>query len=206
MASAMLCGGAVMLKAACLAALLLAACGSSLVGPDGSATGTGGTGGETACQAAIAVDHTCATDSDCVAVAHTTNCCGQAVFIGIRASEQARFNAFEAQCDAAYPACGCAAGQPMTEDGSLVRFGDPAAAMCLLGRCTSYVPACGNPCSSQTTCFTCTNHGATFAACTRMCTTSADCTDQSMPLCQFGQTGNAIGMFCTGASVACDTQ
>jgi len=79
----MLCGGAVMLKAACLAALLLAACGSSLVGPDGSATGTGGTGGETACQAAIAVDHTCATDSDCVAVAHTTNCCGQAVSPGL---------------------------------------------------------------------------------------------------------------------------
>src|SRR6476659_10525183 len=97
-----------------LLVLSAGACGSgSLVGPDG-----GGTGGSGACQAVLALDRSCATSADCVAVSHTTNCCGQEQVFGLRATEQAHFATLEAQCDPTYPACGCAAQQPFVDDGS----------------------------------------------------------------------------------------
>src|SRR3954462_5032479 len=86
-----------------------AACGSgSLGGPDGG----GGAGGTGACQAVLALDRSCSTSGDCVAVSHTTHCCGKEQIFGLRAPEQARFATLEAQCDPPYPACGCAAQQP----------------------------------------------------------------------------------------------
>src|SRR5204862_1041822 len=57
--------------------LMLAACGSGTLTLDGGPTGTGGTNGVAACQMALAVDRSCTTASDCVAVSHTSNCCGQ---------------------------------------------------------------------------------------------------------------------------------
>ena len=75
-----------------LLVLSAGACGSnSLGGLDG--------GGSGACQAVLALDRSCTTSADCVAVSHTTNCCGQEQVFGLRASEQARFSTLEAQCD-----------------------------------------------------------------------------------------------------------
>ena len=179
------------------------ACGSgSLGGPDGG----GGTGGSGACQAVLALDRSCTTSADCVAVSHTTNCCGQEQIFGLRATEQARFTTLEAQCDPTYPACGCAAQQPFVDDGSQVRFQGTAGVACVQGKCTTFVPECGAPCATGTTCFSCTNHGSMFAACTTTCTGSVDCHDAALPLCQSGSTGNTYGMFCTASNVACDTQ
>jgi hypothetical protein len=182
--------------APCLVALLLAACGSG---------GTGG-GGQAACQAVVALDRSCATAADCVAVTHTTSCCGQAVFMGIRSSEQARYQTLEPQCDATYPACGCAAGPPTTDDGSQLRFDGTPGVTCAQGRCTTFVPDCAGPCAAGTTCFSCANGASQFAACTTSCTASTDCLDPALPLCQMGSSGNTYGMFCTASGVACDTR
>jgi len=186
--------------------LALAACGSGTLVVDGGPTGTGGAGGAAACQMALAVDRSCATASDCVAVSHTSNCCGQAVVIGIRVSSQSAFQTLEAQCDATYPACGCAAGQPTTDDGSRLAFSGTAGVTCLQGKCTTFVPDCNGPCPTGTTCFSCASHASLFAACTNACTTSTDCHDPALPLCQTGTTGNTYGMYCTAAGVGCDTQ
>jgi hypothetical protein len=72
-------------------------------GGAGGATGGGGAGGTSPCQAVLALDRSCTTPADCFAGAHTTDCCGNAQFIGFRTSEQARFQTLEAQCDATYP-------------------------------------------------------------------------------------------------------
>ena len=57
------------------------ACGSSsLGGPDGG----GAAGGSGSCQAVLALDRSCASSADCVAVSHTTNCCGQEQIFGLR--------------------------------------------------------------------------------------------------------------------------
>src|SRR6188768_3243043 len=131
-------------------ALLLAfsagACGSStLGGPDGGAGGAGGAA-DGPCQAAVALDRSCASAADCVPVMHTINCCGQAQAIGIHASELQRFTALEAQCNATYPACGCAAQQPYADDGSRLRFEDTAGVACVAGLCSTFVQDCGGPC------------------------------------------------------------
>jgi hypothetical protein len=49
-------------------------------------------------------------------------------------------------------------------------------------------------------------HALNFAACTTMCTASTDCHDSTLPMCQFGSSGNTPGMFCTASGVACDTK
>jgi len=185
--------------------LLFAACGSGTLTADGGPMGTGGTGGAAACQMALAVDRSCTSASDCVAVSHTSNCCGQAQMIGIRTSAQSAFQTLEAQCDATYPACGCAAGQPTTDDGSRIKFDGAAGVACEQGKCTTFVPDCGGPCAAGTTCFSCANHAVMFAACTTACTASGDCHDPALPLCQMCSTGNTYGMYCTAANVACDT-
>jgi hypothetical protein len=182
-----------------LTALTLAACGSSaLTQPDGGGTG--------ACQAVVALDRSCTTDTDCVGVAHTSSCCGSVVFIGIRQSEQARYQTLEAQCDAGYPACGCAAGPPTTDDGSQLRFDGTPGVTCVQGKCSTFVPECAAPCANGTTCFSCANGPSLFAACTTACTASGDCHDPALPLCQMGSSGNTSGMYCTASGVACDTR
>jgi len=194
------------LNAVILLCFSAGACGSgTLVGDDGGG-GTGGGGGASACAAVVALERSCTATADCVAVLHTINCCGQGRFIGIRASEQARYQVLEPQCDQTYPACGCAAQQPFTDDGSSLRFGDAAGVACVEGVCTTYVPACRGPCRAGTTCFSCSNLSSVYAECTTACANSGECTDATLPLCQSGASGNTQGMFCTAAGVACDTR
>jgi hypothetical protein len=181
--------------------------GATGSGGGGGASGAGGAGGATSpCQAVLALDRSCTTAADCFAGAHVTNCCGQMHFVGFRTSERTQFQTLEAQCDATYPACGCAAGQPTTDDGSRLRFDGQPGVTCLQGTCTTFVPDCGKPCATGTTCFSCSNHSSVFAACTTMCTGNTDCHDPSLPLCQNGSSGNTSGMFCTASNVACDTK
>ena len=45
-----------------------------------------------------------------------------------------QFQTLEAQCDATYPACGCAARQPTADDGSRLRFTEQAGVTCLAGQ------------------------------------------------------------------------
>jgi hypothetical protein len=181
-------------------------------GSAGSAgsTGGGGAGGTTSpCQAVLALDRSCTTAADCFAGAHTSNCCGQVQFIGFRNSVKTQFQTLEAQCDATYPACGCAAGQPTADDGSRLRFGDQASqagVTCLQGKCTTFVPDCGQPCGAGTTCFSCISRNTNFAACTTMCADNNSCLDPTLPRCQMGSSGNVSGMYCTAANVGCDTK
>jgi hypothetical protein len=176
----------------------------------GGSTGGGGAGGTTSpCQAVLALDRSCTTTADCFAGAHTSNCCGQVQFIGFRNSVKTQLQTLEAQCDATYPACGCAAGQPTADDGSRLRFGaqaSQAGVTCLQGKCTTFVPDCGQPCGAGTTCFSCISKPTMFAACTTMCTDSNACLDPALPLCQMGTSGNTSGKFCTASNVACDTK
>jgi hypothetical protein len=173
----------------------------------GGSTDSGGAGGTTSpCQAVLALDRSCSTASDCFAGKHVSNCCGQAQFIGFNNSEKAAFQTLEAQCDATYPACGCAAGQPTADDGSGLRLTTQAGVTCLQGKCTTFVPDCGQPCGAGTTCFSCVSHLQNFAACTTMCTDSTACSDPTLPLCQMGSSGNTSGTFCTAANIRCDTK
>jgi hypothetical protein len=176
-------------------------------GSSGGSTGGGGAGGTTSpCQAVLGLDRSCTTAADCFAGAHTTNCCGQVQFVGFRNSVKTQFQTLEAQCDATYPACDCATGQPTADDGSRLRFNDQAGVTCVQGKCTTFVPDCGQPCAAGTTCFSCANRTQMFAACTTMCADSNGCTDATLPLCQMGTSGNTSGKFCTAANVACDTR
>src|SRR5262245_56782819 len=88
-------------------ALTTVACGSSASQTDG---------GTAACQQISALDRSCTTTTDCIAVLHTTSCCGSQAWLGLRATEGQRFTMLEPACDATYPACGCAAGPPTTDD------------------------------------------------------------------------------------------
>jgi hypothetical protein len=174
-------------------------------GSAGTGGATGGVGGATSpCQAVIALDRSCSSAADCFAGAHTTDCCGNAQFIGFRTSEQARFQTLEAQCDATYPACGCPAGPPTADDGSRLRFSQQAGVTCLQGKCTTFVPDCGQPCAAGTTCFSCASKPSMFASCTTMCADSNACPDPTLPLCQMGSSGNVSGKYCTAANVTCD--
>ncbi len=180
--------------------------GSGAAGQGGAAGGTGGSGGATACQAIAALDRSCSTDTDCVAVKHVANCCGTVRVTGLRASEEATFQQLESTCDGSYPACGCATGPTTTDDGSTIKAVTSAGVTCLQGTCTTFVAACGQPCAGGTTCFSCTNGPTLFAACTTICATSHTCADPTLPLCQTGTSGNVSGMYCTANSVACDTK
>lgn len=181
--------------------------GGTAGGGRGGSAGAGGAGGATsACGAVLALDRSCAAPADCFAGAHTINCCGSVQFIGLRNSEKAQYQALEAACDAGYPLCECPTQQPIADDGSRVKLAAEAAVTCWQGKCTTFVPDCGQPCAAGTTCFSCSNHASTFAACTTTCADSTACHDPALPLCQMGTSGNVSGKFCTAANVACDTK
>jgi hypothetical protein len=180
--------------------------GGAGTGGAAGAVGSGGAGGASPCQAVLALDRSCATATDCFAAEHQTDCCGQGEFIGMNTSAQAQYQTMESKCEAAYPACGCAEGQPTTDDGSKIQFSATPGVACVQGVCTTYAAECGKPCGTGTTCFSCSNHSTIFAACTTMCTVGTDCMDPTLPICQFGSSGNTSGMFCTASDVACDTK
>ncbi len=173
----------------------------------GGSTGGGGAGGmASACQAILALDRSCTVAADCVAAAHVTNCCGQLQIIGFNSSEMTRFQTLEAQCYPPPHTCDCPVVPPNADDGSRLRSKAEAAVACWQGKCTTFQPDCGQPCGAGTTCFSCVNHLAMFAACTTRCTDSSMCADPTLPLCQMGSSGNTVGQFCTTAGVQCDTR
>jgi hypothetical protein len=182
------------LASAMLAAAALGCGSSNLQSPDG---GGGGTGGASACQQIAALDRTCTTDADCVAVLHTTSCCGSASWIGLHASETQRFRTLESACDATYPACGCASGEPTTDDGSTIAFGASTAAgvSCTGGVCKTFAAACGHACDTGRSCLTC---GST-SVCSLRCTADTSCTEAAYPKCMFGFGGG----LCADAAQSC---
>jgi hypothetical protein len=156
-----------------------------------------------ACQAIAALDRSCSVDADCLAVRHVSNCCGQEIFIGIRTTESARFQNLEAACDSAYPACGCAAGLPLAQDGSALVFGGPKAGVtCLRGTCTTFSPVCGHACEGGRSCFACADQLNTYASCSIRCTDGSECKEPNVPTCQDSPTGR----FCTSAGITCNTR
>jgi hypothetical protein len=161
--------------------------GSGGAGGTGGAAGAGGAGAAgsgAACQEAVAVDRKCAVDSECVAVMHTTNCCGAAIWIGINTSAAEHFSSLEKMCDAGYPACGCAAGPPVAEDGSLIPFGEAAAVTCAAGTCKTFSQLCGHACDTARTCLTCGPKNVQKSICSLHCSTDKDCTDPVYTRCQ----------------------
>jgi hypothetical protein len=94
------------------------------------------------CVQAIEVRRSCDDDWDCVAELHVTDCCGSAVWVGIRASAITSFDTLEAACERSYSACTCAARLPTADDGSIVRVEDRAAvsARCQGGTCKTFAP------------------------------------------------------------------
>jgi hypothetical protein len=182
------------MKAALLVLPVVAmACSSSnLTGPDG-----GDSGGTSACQQIAALDQSCSKDADCIAVAHTTSCCGSASWMGLRTTESSRFASLESACDASYPRCGCAAGPPVTDDGSTVAFGATAAVSCQAGVCKTFSAACGQSCGSGQSCLTC----GQVSVCSLRCTNDTACTASPYTKCTFGFSGGLCtdpGQACTG--------
>jgi hypothetical protein len=171
-------------------------------GGGGSGSGGAGSGGAAgnACAQIATVDRSCSSDADCLAVSHTTNCCGTDVWIGIRASEKDRFSSLESACDRSYPACGCAEGPPTTDDGSVVPFGGVAGVSCQAGTCKTFSKACGHPCDTGRSCVTCTaaDAGAT-SFCSLRCMNDSACTEAARTKCQFTF---ASGV-CTDPTMAC---
>jgi hypothetical protein len=144
--------------------------GSSSAGHGGeNAAGDGGGAGEHAIECTGSTqyfpefDRTCTTDDDCVAVAHQTSCCGSELVMGIRASEQAAFDAAEAVCEPQYPACGCAAQGIDVEDGTQIDFTarEQVHASCDTGSCRAHYS------------------GVSFACGTRRCTEEQYCVESS---------------------------
>lgn len=89
-------------------------------------------------------DRACAGDGDCVVVEHQVNCCGTLRALGIRADQQAAFDAAEATCRGMYPGCGCAAMVTRADDDTTFDGTNPARVLCSAGQCTStFTPATG---------------------------------------------------------------
>jgi hypothetical protein len=157
--------------------------------------------GGSACQMLTTIDKSCTTDGDCLAVRHISNCCGQLMFLGIRASELARYNELENACDLSYPLCGCAAGPPITQDGSNLEPGNQKpSVMCLRGTCMAFAPACGHPCEGGTSCVTCTDHLTIYASCSNRCSIQTDCGPN------LTCTDTPSGRYCIGPGIACNTR
>jgi hypothetical protein len=104
-------------------------------------------------------DRSCSTAEDCVAVEHTTNCCGGGLIYAINADERQAFDAAESTCDSQYPPCGCAAQDLDVEDGTQVSFQWDAqiGVTCDDGSCRAH------------------NTSATFECGTRLCTETQYC-------------------------------
>lgn len=80
-------------------------------------------------------DTTCTADADCVVAANWNGCCSAAA-IGLKTSEKAAFDAFEATCGG-MPVCDCFGDQVNTEDGYQLTAPATARAVCYAGTCLS---------------------------------------------------------------------
>jgi hypothetical protein len=159
-------------------------------------------GGDPPCQLVIALDRSCGSDADCVAVHHATNCCGGLAWIGIHVSEQQRFASLETQCRASFPPCGCADSRDSTDDGSRITPPATAAAFCEAGLCKTYAAACGHACPAGSSCRICTDAatGVVASSCAPQCTSDATCTDPAASHCNQGYTSG----LCSPAGASCD--
>jgi hypothetical protein len=64
------------------------------------------------------IDRACTGDGDCAAVTFATDCCGDAIALGVRQSSVAAAQEAAATCGRAFPACGCPARPPVAETGT----------------------------------------------------------------------------------------
>jgi hypothetical protein len=188
--------------------------GSGVVAGAGGSTGTGGStgaggairagggAGGSPCEALLALDRSCASDSDCAVVVHETNCCGGYAWVGVRASLQEQFAILEAQCEDFYPDCGCADWRRSTDDGSRVTSATMVAAACEAGVCRTYLSACGHLCASGSSCQTCTDVATVVvtASCAPQCSSDADCPDPDAARCNLG---HSTGL-CSRAEMSCE--
>jgi hypothetical protein len=104
-----------------------------------------------------AFDRSCAQAADCAVVAHQRDCCGTRVMLGIRADQVASFAAAETQCEAQYPACGCAEQTPTADDGTTfdAQASLPASPECIDHMCRStFKSPSMTPCGPSLTCDT----------------------------------------------------
>lgn len=104
-------------------------------------------------------DRSCSQASDCAVVAHQRDCCGTRVMLGIRADQAQAFAAAEMQCEAQYPACGCAEQAPSADDGTMFdsQTGLPASVDCVDQACQStFKSPSKTPCGPNMTCDTAT--------------------------------------------------
>jgi hypothetical protein len=178
------------------------AAGTGGGGVAGMGGGGRGGGGATACQQVGTLDRSCAKDTDCMAVVHTTNCCGAAVWLGLRSTEAQAFATLESTCDASYPACGCASGPPTTDDGSTVMRGGAVSASCQGSICKTFATACGQPCEAGRSCLTCGAQDAGVSVCSLRCSGDTSCTEAAYPRCQSGF-GTGI---CAASNLPCAGQ
>jgi hypothetical protein len=176
------------------------------VGVKADAGGSGGTassggarndGGSidagSACQQAAAVDRTCTAITDCVVVKHQTDYIGQVSVLGIRSSEMARFAELEKSCKATMTTFHLPA--TTADDGSLVDASSKAVA-CESGFCTTFSPACAQPCSSNHVCITCGTGANAKSVCSQVCSMAA-CTEAPRTSCLGGTSVNGgEGEFC----------
>lgn len=89
------------------------------------------------------VGRACAGDSDCVAVTHQTDCCGNARVTGISSRDAEAFRTHEAHCASMFPACGCPARQPTADDGNTVSDPSGVAVHCVAAQCVTVVASHG---------------------------------------------------------------
>lgn len=178
--------------------------GTHTGGAGGASTGgttTGGAGGSAACQQAAALDQSCGVDSDCLAVRHTTSCCGASVWLGINKAGAQEYSTLESVCDASYPACGCASGPPTTSDDSSIPLAANVAVTCQGGVCKTYASACGHLCETGRSCITCGQGDAGVSVCSLRCPGGTGCTEAAYSKCESSFNGGvcvAPDLPCTG--------
>jgi hypothetical protein len=142
----------------------------------GGASGVGGSAGD-ACAQLRALDRSCVTDSDCVAIEYLSSCCGRLLWTGVPKSAASTATSLFGACSSSYPLCLCADPSITTDDGSTVAIAFPpktisaVAVTCQAGSCETYAEICGHPCASGTSCLDCANPAtdATIAICTYVC-------------------------------------
>ncbi len=86
-----------------------------------------------------AFSKSCGDEGDCVVLAHQTDCCGNAMMVGVAASSRAGFESAEAQCSSTFPLCDCPSQPPAAEDGTRAVDADAFTAECQSGECSSTV-------------------------------------------------------------------
>jgi len=119
---------------------------------------------------------------------------------GRAAKDKAAFEAEEKLCAATYPGCGCPTGPTRTEDGSFATIMVGAIAVdCVAGTCTTYVTACGKPCTGGLTCRSCGPTVGAYAVCSKDCLGDSDC-GSALPSCLQDSMG---GKFCAGGPGSC---